>query len=129
MSVLRRLSEAATSAAQAVIIPTAVISIVLSALALMPRKYVTAQQAAEYIGVSARTIRTKIAEGVLTGYRIPGPDSRAIRLDLNEIERMMTAIPAVIKPKQPAFGPNAHIVDVDPEELADQDGQDEDGVG
>jgi excisionase family DNA binding protein len=128
MSVLTRLSEAATSAVQAVIIPSAVISIALSALALtLRRKYVTAQQAGEYLGVSARTIRTKIAEGVFTGYRLPGPNSQAIRLDLNEIDQVMQRIPAVIKPKEAPFGPDARIVEVDPEELAESDGQDEGG--
>jgi excisionase family DNA binding protein len=48
----------------------------------MPRRnYVTQQQAADHFGVTARTIRNKIAEGIITGYRIPG--SRAIRVDLD----------------------------------------------
>jgi excisionase family DNA binding protein len=92
------------------------------------RKYVTTQQAAEYLGVTARTIRSKISEGVITGYRLPGPDARAIRVDMNEIDRLMQAIPAVIKPKGPPFGPNARIVEVDAEERGNGQDQDEDGT-
>ena len=48
-----------------------------------PRKYATLKQAAEYIGVTDRTIRQMIADGRITGYR-NGP--RLIRVDLNEID-------------------------------------------
>lgn len=47
------------------------------------RRYVTLEQAAEYIHVTSRTIRTMIADGRLTGYRT-GP--RIVRVDLNEID-------------------------------------------
>lgn len=72
------------------------------------RRLGTQQQAAALMQVSTRTVRTRISEGIITGYRLPG--SRAIRVDLNEIERLMQTVPAM-KPKQP-FGPKARIVNV-----------------
>lgn len=48
-----------------------------------PRCYATLTQAAEYLGVTARTIRQMIADGRLTGYR---SGSRLVRVDLNEID-------------------------------------------
>lgn len=51
-----------------------------------PRNYATLKQAAEYLGVTDRTIRQMIADGRLTGYR-NGP--RLIRVDLNEIDVVM----------------------------------------
>ena len=50
------------------------------------RRYVTPQQAAEYLGVTDRTIRQMIADGRLTGYR---SGARVVRLDLNEIDAAM----------------------------------------
>lgn len=50
------------------------------------RRYVTVGAAAEYLGVTDRTIRQMIADGRLTGYRC-GP--RFVRLDLNEIDAAM----------------------------------------
>lgn len=55
-------------------------------LASPRRRYVTPQQAAEYLGVTARTIRQMIADGRLTGYR---SGTRVVRLDLNEIDAAM----------------------------------------
>lgn len=46
--------------------------------------------AAHYAGVHPRTIRRRIAEGQLTGYRM-GP--RLIRVDLNELDAMLRPIP------------------------------------
>ncbi|MBX7453397.1 excisionase family DNA-binding protein [Mycolicibacterium sp. 3033] len=40
--------------------------------------------AAEIYGVHPRTIRRRIADGTIQGYRIAG--SRAIRVDLDELE-------------------------------------------
>jgi excisionase family DNA binding protein len=45
--------------------------------------------AAEYAGVHPRTIRRRIAEGQLTGYRM-GP--RLIRVDLNELDPSLRPI-------------------------------------
>ena len=49
-------------------------------------QYISILQAAEYLGVTDRTIRQMIADGRLTGYR-SGP--RLIRLRLNEIDAAM----------------------------------------
>lgn len=48
--------------------------------------YVTQIEAAEYLGVTDRTIRQMIADGRLTGYKL---GSRVIRLRLDEIEAAM----------------------------------------
>jgi len=50
------------------------------------RRYCTIIDAAEYIGVTDRTIRQMIADGRLTAYR---NGRRIIRLDLNEIDAAM----------------------------------------
>ncbi|EFG74158.1 DNA binding domain, excisionase family [Mycobacterium parascrofulaceum ATCC BAA-614] len=47
------------------------------------RRYAKLIEAAEYLGVTDRTIRQMIADGRITGYR-NGP--RLIRVDLNEID-------------------------------------------
>lgn len=47
--------------------------------------------AAETVGCSDRTIRRWISEGRLTGYRL---GSRAIRVDLNELDALFQPIPA-----------------------------------
>lgn len=50
------------------------------------RRYVKMIEAADYLGVTTRTIRQMIADGRLTGYRSGG---RLVRLDLNEIDAAM----------------------------------------
>lgn len=50
------------------------------------RRYAKPEEAAEYLQVTARTIRQMIADGRLTGYR-NGP--RIIRVDLDEIDAVM----------------------------------------
>lgn len=50
------------------------------------RRYGTLKQAAEYLGVSDRTIRVMIADGRLTGYR---NGRNIIRVDLNAIDAAM----------------------------------------
>ena len=52
----------------------------------LPARYVTIVQAAEYIGVTDRTIRQMIADGRLTGYR---SGSRLVRLRIDEIDAAM----------------------------------------
>lgn len=83
------------------------------------RNFVSQQNAAARFQVTDRTIRNWITRGLITGYRLPG--SRAIRVDVDEIERMIRAIPATapvrpgFKPKgRPAYGPKARIVNVVP---------------
>jgi excisionase family DNA binding protein len=51
------------------------------------RRYLKLSEAAEYLGVTDRTIRNMIADGRLTGYRC-GP--RLIRVDLNEVDAAMS---------------------------------------
>ena len=54
------------------------------------RRIASITAAAEYAGVSTKTIRRYIASGRLTGYRI-GP--RLIRVDLNELDAILRPIP------------------------------------
>lgn len=50
------------------------------------RRYVSPTDAADYLGVTTRTIRQMVADGRLTAYR-SGP--KLVRLDLNEIDAAM----------------------------------------
>lgn len=50
------------------------------------RAYVSITDAAEYLGVTTRTIRQMIADGRLRGYR---SGTRLVRLRLNEIDAAM----------------------------------------
>lgn len=54
------------------------------------RRLESIESAAEYAGVSTKTIRRWIAAGLVTGYRA-GP--RLIRVDRNELDAMMRPIP------------------------------------
>lgn len=51
-----------------------------------PRRYAPLKEAAEYLGVTDRTIRQMIADGRLTGYR---SGKRLVRVDLNEVDAAM----------------------------------------
>jgi excisionase family DNA binding protein len=55
-----------------------------------PRRLVSTSEAAAYIGCHPLTIRRRIADGTLTGYRF-GP--RALRVDLDELEAALRPIP------------------------------------
>jgi hypothetical protein len=105
--------------------PLAVLAIVASPL--MVRQYVTRQYLAKHFGCTDRTISNMISRGDLTGYVLPGV--RAIRVDLNEAEALVKAVPTAFKPRVP-FGPNARIVKVEappprPEASGQADGQDQ----
>lgn len=50
------------------------------------RRYAKLSEAAEYLGVTDRTIRQMIADGRISGYRA---GSRLVRVDLNEIDKAM----------------------------------------
>lgn len=50
------------------------------------RRYVKIAEAADYLGVTSRTIRAMIADGRLSGYR---SGTRLVRVDLNEIDAAM----------------------------------------
>lgn len=47
--------------------------------------------AADYAAVSTKTIRRRIADGSLTGYRF---GTRVIRVDLNELDELLRPIPS-----------------------------------
>lgn len=49
--------------------------------------------AAEYAGQSSRTLRRRIAEGTLTGYRLG--NGRHVFVDLNEIDEELRPIPTL----------------------------------
>jgi excisionase family DNA binding protein len=55
------------------------------------RRLVAIDQAAEYVSCNPRTIRRRISDGQLTGYRM-GP--RLLRVDLNELDDLLRPIPA-----------------------------------
>jgi excisionase family DNA binding protein len=58
--------------------------------ALPTRHFVSIERAAEYTGLSAKTLRRRIADGTLTGYRA-GP--KLVRVDLADVDRMLRPIP------------------------------------
>ena len=55
------------------------------------RHLASIKQASEYAGVSPKTIRRRIADGTLTGFRF-GP--RVIRVDLAELDDVLRPIPS-----------------------------------
>ncbi|GAB2535187.1 helix-turn-helix transcriptional regulator [Brachybacterium huguangmaarense] len=58
---------------------------------LSAKRLASLAEAAEYLGVTERTIRNYIARGDLTGYRL---GKRSIRIDVGELESLLTVIPA-----------------------------------
>jgi excisionase family DNA binding protein len=55
-------------------------------------RYASLSDAAEYIGVNEKTVRRRIADGTLIGYRLGG---RLLRVDLNEVDQALRPIPTV----------------------------------
>ena len=55
------------------------------------RRLASINQAAEYAACSPKTIRRRVADGSLAGFRF-GP--RVIRVDLNEVDELLRPIPA-----------------------------------
>ena len=56
------------------------------------RRLASITEAAEYLGLSTKTIRRYIAYGRITGYRITGhspAQGRLIRVDLNEVDAVL----------------------------------------
>lgn len=51
----------------------------------MTHSYISIAEAADYLQISARTVRRLIRDGELNGYRI-GQAGRLIRVDMNEID-------------------------------------------
>ncbi len=54
------------------------------------RRLASINAAAEYADVSAKTIRRRISDGTIKGYKL---GSRTIRVDLNELDAIMRPIP------------------------------------
>jgi len=54
------------------------------------RRLATLPDAADYAACSTKTLRRRIADGTLTGYRF-GP--RALRVDLDELDAALRPIP------------------------------------
>lgn len=57
-----------------------------------PRRWLSQQEAADYYGVTDRTIRNYIRTGALKGRRLPG--SRLVRLDRQELDAALRPIPS-----------------------------------
>lgn len=57
----------------------------------LSRHLVSIDQAAEYASVSAKTIRRRISDGSLRGFRLG--KGRTIRVDLNDVEQLLHEIP------------------------------------
>jgi excisionase family DNA binding protein len=55
------------------------------------RRYASLDEAAEYLGCGARTIRRMIAAGEITGYRV---GKRMLRVDLDDVDATMRPIPS-----------------------------------
>lgn len=58
----------------------------------LARRLVPMAAAASYAGVSTKTIRRRISDGSLQGFRI---GSRVIRVDLTEVDALLDLIPTV----------------------------------
>lgn len=56
------------------------------------RRWLSQAEAADYLGVTDRTIRNYIRTGALTGRRLPG--SRLIRLDRHELDAALRPVPS-----------------------------------
>lgn len=56
------------------------------------RRWLNQAEAADYLGVTERTIRRYISIGALTGRQLPG--SRLIRLDRHELDAALKPVPS-----------------------------------
>ena len=71
----------------------------------MPRRtFITQQEAAARLGVTDRTIRNYISAGVLTGYRLPSGPGARVRIDAEDVERLLLPIPVGMSPVAVAGG-------------------------
>lgn len=62
-----------------------------------PRRLASIQVGAALVDVHPRTIRRRIADGTITGYRV----GKLIKIDLDEVEsRLLRIIPARERPGQ-----------------------------
>lgn len=80
----------------------------------MPRRnLVTQQKAADYLGITDRSVRNLISRGELTGFKLRGV--RAVRVDMNEVEALVDTVPTrrqKQREQRQVFGPKATIVTV-----------------
>lgn len=65
-----------------------------SATTTAARRLASISQAADYAAVSTKTIRRRIADGSLTGYKM---GTRIIRVDLDELDDLLRVIPTTHK--------------------------------
>jgi excisionase family DNA binding protein len=64
------------------------------------RRYASVAEAADYLGLSPKTLRRYIASGRLTAYRV-GP--RHLRVDLDEVDdKLARPIPTAASDREPA---------------------------
>jgi len=57
----------------------------------IPRRWLSQAEAAEYLGVTDRTVRNYISRGQLPGHRVRG--SRLVRIDRGDIDKLLSPIP------------------------------------
>lgn len=57
----------------------------------LKRRWLSQSDAADYLGVTDRTVRNYIARGVLKGHRVRG--SRLIRIDRIDLDALLQPIP------------------------------------
>ena len=62
----------------------------LSTSSTLPRRWLSQAEAAEYLGITDRTLRRMVARGELPAYRM-GP--RLTRFDLSDLDATMRPIP------------------------------------
>jgi excisionase family DNA binding protein len=58
----------------------------------LARRWLSQAEAAEYLGVTDRSIRNYIARGTLAGHRVRG--SRLVRIDRADLDALMRRIPS-----------------------------------
>ena len=54
------------------------------------RRLISQNEAAEYLGVTDRTVRNYISRGMLRGYKVGG---RLVRVDLDDLDSLLRQIP------------------------------------
>ena len=59
----------------------------------LSRRWMSQAEAAEYLGVTERTIRNYISRGDLPGHRVRG--SRLVRVDRCDLDALLCPIPTV----------------------------------